>query len=52
MVAMPRLKCLKILAMSRNNIRRINHLEEVSGTLEELWISYNQVEKIDGLLVC
>ena len=24
-------------------------MEEVSATLEELWLSYNQIEKLEGL---
>ena len=32
---------LRILSLGRNNIKRIQGLEEVSATLEELWISYN-----------
>ena len=27
-------------------------LEDVGATLEELWISYNQIEKLDGLQPC
>ena len=42
-------KHLKILSLGRNNIKRIQGLEEVSATLEELWISYNAIEKLEGL---
>lgn len=42
-------KNLRILSMGRNNIKRIQGLEEVSATLEELWLSYNQIEKLEGL---
>ena len=34
-------KNLRILSLGRNNIKRIGGLEEVSATLEELWLSYN-----------
>ena len=27
-------------------------LEDVGQTLEELWLSYNQIEKLDGLQPC
>ena len=27
-------------------------LEDVGATLEELWLSYNQIEKLDGLQPC
>ena len=33
-VPMQRLKNLKILSLARNNIRRINNLEDVAATLE------------------
>ena len=42
-------KNLQILSMGRNNVKRIQGLEEVSATLLELWISYNQIEKLEGL---
>ena len=42
-------KSLRILSLSRNNVSRISGLEEVSATLEELWLSYNAVSKLDGL---
>ncbi len=43
------LKNLKILSLARNQISKIQKLDDVSGTLEELWISYNMIEKLDGL---
>ena len=52
MIALPKLKNLRILSLSRNNIRKIAYLEDVGQTLEELWMSYNQVEKLDGLQPC
>ena len=42
-------KNLQVLSLGRNNIKRIQGLEEVSATLVELWISYNQIEKLEGL---
>lgn len=51
-VALPKLKNLKILSLGRNNIKRIMSLDEVGQTLTELWISYNQIEKLDGLQPC
>jgi len=32
---------LKILSLGRNCIKKIENLDAVSETLEELWISYN-----------
>lgn len=52
MIALPKLKSLRILSLGRNNIKRIMALEDVGSTLEELWISYNQIEKLDGLQPC
>ena len=52
MIALPKLKNLKILSLARNNIKRIMALEDVGQTLEELWLSYNMIEKLDGLQPC
>ena len=49
MVALPKLTNLKILSLGRNNIQRIRFLEDVAGSLEELWMSYNNVSNLDGL---
>ena len=46
------LKNLKILSLGRNNIRKITGLDEVGATLEQLWISYNLIEKLDGIQSC
>ena len=51
-INLPRLKCLKILSLGRNNIRRIVGLDEIGQTLEQLWLSYNQIEKLEGLNPC
>jgi len=48
-VPLPKLRQLKVLSLSRNKIKRIISLEEVGQTLEELWLSYNEIEKLDGL---
>jgi len=45
------LKSLKILSLSRNNIKNLNGLEAVGDTLEQLWLSYNNIEKMKGILV-
>merc|ERR1712129_631518 len=47
--ALPGCKNLKILSLSRNNIKKIEKLDDIADTLEELWLSYNQVEKLSGL---
>lgn len=43
------LKYLKILSLSRNNIKTFSGLEAIGDHLEELWISYNLIEKIKGV---
>ena len=37
---------LKTLSLARNVIRKIEGLEPVGGTLEQLWLSYNQLERL------
>ncbi|GIQ88875.1 hypothetical protein KIPB_011223, partial [Kipferlia bialata] len=43
---------LEILSLGRNLLKRIEGLEQVAGTLKELWISYNSIEKFSGLMSC
>ncbi|CAM9722329.1 unnamed protein product [Hapterophycus canaliculatus] len=43
------MKNLKILSLGRNCIKKIEKLDDVAESLEELWISYNQVTALDGL---
>jgi len=38
--------------LSRNQIKKIAGLEEIGQTLRELWLSYNNIEKLDGLQPC
>ena len=52
MVNMPPLKYLTRLSLARNSISKISGLEEVAGTLKELWLSYNLIDKLDGLSMC
>lgn len=44
------MKKLRILSLGRNNLKRIEKLEEVADTLEELWASYNQIATLDGVV--
>lgn len=37
---------LKILALGRNQIKKIENLDSVAELLEELWISYNVLERL------
>ncbi|EPZ32961.1 outer arm dynein light chain 1 [Rozella allomycis CSF55] len=43
---------LKILSLGRNNIKKLEGLDAVADTLEELWISYNQLERVNGIECC
>jgi len=40
---------LKILSLGRNQIKKIENLDGVADTLEQLWMSYNFVEKLAGI---
>jgi dynein light chain 1 len=44
-----RLRSLEILSLGRNNIKKIEGLDGVADTLKELWISYNNIEKMAGI---
>jgi dynein light chain 1, axonemal len=37
------------LALSRNNIKSLSGIESVAETLEQLWASYNLIDKLKGL---
>ena len=37
---------LKVLSLGRNVIKKIENLDGVVDTMEELWMSYNQLEKL------
>lgn len=52
MVNFPPLKYITRLSLARNNIKKIAGLEEIAGTLKELWLSYNMIEKLEGLSMC
>ena len=51
-ISLSKLKNLKILSLGRNQIKRLVCLEDIGLTLEQLWISYNIIEKLDGLQPC
>ena len=40
---------LQILSLGRNQIKKIEKLEDLAKTLEELWLSYNMITTLDGL---
>ena len=37
---------LQILSLGRNQIKKIEGLDGVADTLEELWMSYNLIDKL------
>ena len=39
------------MSLGRNCIKNLTGLEVVGDTLEELWISYNYIEKLKGITV-
>lgn len=49
MVSLAGMTELRILSLGRNNIKKIEKLEDVASTLQQLWISYNQIASLDGL---
>lgn len=46
------MESLRMLSLSRNQLKKIEKLEDVAGTLEQLWLSYNQISSLDGLQTC
>ncbi|EGR34815.1 hypothetical protein IMG5_001560 [Ichthyophthirius multifiliis] len=52
MIPLNMLRNLEILSLSRNVIKKISGLEDIGSTLRQLWISYNLIEKLDGLNNC
>lgn len=42
---------LEIISIGRNQIKKIENLEGVGETLKELWISYNQLERLVSIYV-
>jgi len=43
---------LVILSLGRNKIKKISGLSFVSATLQQLWISYNEITSLEGLREC
>ena len=52
MVPLTGMKRLRILSLGRNQLKKIEKLEDVAETLEELWLSYNLIASLDGLAAC
>lgn len=43
---------LRILSLGRNSLKKLERLEDVASTLEELWLSYNSISSLEGLQAC
>ncbi len=39
-------KVLKILSLGRNNLKSLQGVEGAAETLEQLWVSYNQIDRL------
>ncbi len=52
MISLAGMSKLKILSLGRNLIKKIEKLEDIASSLEELWISYNFITSLDGLSAC
>lgn len=52
MTSLAGMECLRILSLSRNMLKKIEKLEDVGSTLQELWLSYNLISSLDGLQAC
>eukprot|EP00002_Diphylleia_rotans_P023634 TRINITY_DN464_c0_g1_i10.p1 TRINITY_DN464_c0_g1~~TRINITY_DN464_c0_g1_i10.p1 ORF type:complete len:185 (+),score=40.40 TRINITY_DN464_c0_g1_i10:984-1538(+) len=46
------LDSLEILSLGRNLIKQLAGIEPVADTLKQLWISYNFIEKLNGIEKC
>ncbi len=40
---------LETLSLGRNGLQKIQNLDSVAGTLTQLWISYNNIDKLTGI---
>jgi len=49
MISLSGMKHLRVLSLGRNQLKKIEKLEDIQETLEELWLSYNLISSLDGL---
>jgi len=40
---------LKILSAGRNNIKKLENMDSIGARLEQLWLSYNPIDKLTGV---
>lgn len=43
------LDVLEVLSLGRNCIKKLEGLDDVATTLQQLWISYNLIDKLNGV---
>ena len=43
------LDVLEVLSLGRNCIKKLEGLDDVANTLTQLWVSYNLIDKLNGL---
>lgn len=43
------LDVLEVLSLGRNCIKKLEGLDDVAPTLQQLWISYNLIDKLNGI---
>ncbi|KAL4458603.1 hypothetical protein ABPG75_013468 [Micractinium tetrahymenae] len=46
------LESLETLSLGRNCLKKLENLEAVAGTLQQLWVSYNQIDRLAGIEKC
>ena len=44
--------CIEILAIGRNLLKKIDKIEKAAATLQQLWMSYNNVKSFGALVAC
>lgn len=44
--ALSGLERLEVLSLGRNQLKKIENLDSVAGSLQELWLSYNQIDRL------
>lgn len=44
------LESLETLSLGRNCLKKLENLDGVAGTLQQLWVSYNQIDRLVGAL--
>ena len=43
---------MEILSLGRNRIKNLAFLENIAGTLKEIWVSYNRIKTLDNITCC